>query len=195
MLTPFLPRRLLANLWARGAALQCCFRQESLDLMIVTYKGSVAANAIFDPKNLTAIVIQVKYKNKTDLNAGRVLRPIGIPRNIHRPLPYIALLMELGSQSNYWTSRSKILVTASPLEDNGMFRTHWEKRDSAMKKLLHYEGRKLNGQEQKIEGELQKEVDNAQQKMDACNRFSISVRSALPEVYGVLAKAKISKAF
>jgi hypothetical protein len=105
---PFLRRQLLANLWARGAALQCCFRQESLDLVIVTYKGSISTNAIFDTENLSAIVVQIKYQGNADTRAGRALRPIGIPRSIHRPLPYIALRMELGNQSNHQITKSKI---------------------------------------------------------------------------------------
>jgi hypothetical protein len=94
-------RQLLANLYARGAALQCSFGQESLDLFIPTYAGSVADNATFDPAALSAVVCQVKYRTVGDKRAGDALRPIGIPRDLDQPLPYLALLLELGSTATY----------------------------------------------------------------------------------------------
>jgi hypothetical protein len=72
-------RKLFANLWARGAALQCCFNQESLDFQIVTYKGSVAPHATFDIKNLSVAVFQIKNKSSPDTKALPSLRPIGLP--------------------------------------------------------------------------------------------------------------------
>jgi hypothetical protein len=93
--------------------------------MIVTYKGSVTADSIFDIENLSAVVVQIKNKDRPDTKAGPALRPLGIPRRVGRPLPYIALLMELGNESRHRKSNSKIKVTASPLKDAGTFETHW----------------------------------------------------------------------
>src|ERR1700677_3346674 len=84
----FLLRQLLTNLWSCGGGLQRCFNQESLDLMFVTYKGSVAVNKIFDVVNLSMGIVQIKYKTAADTQAGPALQPIGIPCNIHRPLLY-----------------------------------------------------------------------------------------------------------
>lgn len=89
-------RNLLASLWARGVALQCSFNQKSLDLLVVTYTGSVAPLAIFDVAQLSAVVVQIKYKTQADTKAEAALRPIAIPRDTSHPLPYIAILMELG---------------------------------------------------------------------------------------------------
>jgi hypothetical protein len=199
-----LPRQLLANLWARGTALQCSFNQESLDLVIVTYKGRVAAKAIFDIENLSAAVVQIKYKVNADLPA---LRPLGIPRSISRPLPYIALLMELGNESKYQNLNSKIKVSASPLKDAGTFETHWGERESAVQELRDYRVQKEKEQEQTEqkkqkkkdkdprEAELEQNVEDAQAKMDDCNRFAIFVRGASPDVYGALREAKITDQF
>jgi hypothetical protein len=75
---------LLANLWARHAALQCCFNQESLDLLIPTYRGSMTD--FFDPDRLSAIVVQVKNNTTCDPRAGNALWPIGIPNDLPEPL-------------------------------------------------------------------------------------------------------------
>ena len=202
-------RQLLGNLWARGGALQCYSQQESLDLLIVTYKGSVAASAIFDVENLFAAVVQIKYKVNADTEAGRGLRPMGIPRNIHRPLPYIALLMELGNESNHQggtKSNPQIKVTASPLkdEDGDGFESLWKERESAVKNLHEYRANKEKEKTKTRKGgrardacetELEKKVEDAQTKMDAVNRFSIFVRGASPKVYGALREANIVKEF
>jgi hypothetical protein len=117
------PTQLLGTL---SCALECYFRQESLDLLTMTYKGSVALDAIFDVENLSAAVVQIKYKAKEDMKAGRALRPIGIPYNINRPLLYVALFMELGNESNHRETKSQIKVSASPLKDDGALESLWE---------------------------------------------------------------------
>jgi len=202
-----LPRQLLANLWARGAALQCYFQQESLNFLIVTYKGDITADTIFDIENLSAVVVQVKYKVNADTQAGHELRPIVIPRNIHQPLPYIALLMELGTKSNHHETKSQITVSASPLKDDVVFGSLWEERDSAVKNLNEYKANKKAKAKTKmkmtIKGRaqdarqtgLEEEVKDAQAKIDAVNRFSIFVRGASSKVYGVLDEADIVKEF
>jgi hypothetical protein len=86
-------------LWDRGAAVQCCFRQEWIDLFIATYKGSVDVDSPFDPAGLSAMVLQIKFKIDGDTKAGNVLHPVGIPRDPLHPLPYLAVLLKLGSDS------------------------------------------------------------------------------------------------
>ena len=170
----------------------------------MTYKGSVAAGAIFDVENLSAAVVQIKYKVNADTKAGRALQPIGIPRNIRRPLPYIALLMELGNESNHRETKSQIKVSASPLKDDGAYERLWEERESAVKNLKEYQAKKkktktktknVGRARDAREIELVKEVQEVQEKMDAVNRFSIFVRGASPNVYGALRKANIVKEF
>ncbi|KAF8816611.1 hypothetical protein BYT27DRAFT_7220522 [Phlegmacium glaucopus] len=95
--------KLLANLWARGAALQCCFSQESIDLIIPLYCGSIHPDSNFDPAQFSAVVIQIKYKSAGDTNAEPAIRPIGVVRdhNGDQPLPYLAMLMELAAAEEY----------------------------------------------------------------------------------------------
>jgi hypothetical protein len=114
-------RQLLANLYARGAALQCSFGQQSLDLLIPTYNGSVADDEPFDPAALSAVICQVKYQTIGDKRAGDALRPIGIPRDLDQPLPYLALLLELGSSATCQETPAKIQSTAAAPPKDGEF--------------------------------------------------------------------------
>jgi len=84
--------QLLTNLWARHAAFQCSFNQESLGLLITTYSGDTTKDAVFDPAALSGIAIQIKYKIASDSGADDALRLIGISRDLCRPLPYLVLL-------------------------------------------------------------------------------------------------------
>ncbi|KIL57071.1 hypothetical protein M378DRAFT_16508 [Amanita muscaria Koide BX008] len=108
--------QLLANLWARGAALQCCFNQETIDWLIPFYifpDGTAAfdLNAKFDPSRLSAVFGQVKNKEVGDLKAEKSIHPIGIPYDPDQPLPYLAILMELGTTSTYSETGSKMKLT------------------------------------------------------------------------------------
>ncbi|KAF8343349.1 hypothetical protein F5887DRAFT_886857, partial [Amanita rubescens] len=71
-------QELLANLWTRGAALQCFFSQESIEFLIPSYHGSVDLDSKFDPSRLSAVVVQVKYKVAEDKQAELAIRPIGV---------------------------------------------------------------------------------------------------------------------
>jgi hypothetical protein len=111
-------RQMLANLWAHGAALQCCFTQESVDFLIPIYIGSVTPDAAFDPSCLSVAAGQVKFKVAGDKKAEAAIRPIGIPCDLSQPLPYLAILMELGNESNYQKNHSKIKSMApKPVTD------------------------------------------------------------------------------
>lgn len=189
-------RQLLGNLWARGGALQCCFNQESLDLFFVTYTGSVADTETFDVANLSAVVVQMKYKVKADTKAGPALRPLGIPRNLYRPLPYVAILLELGNESCHQKTGSQIKVTPSPPLVTGQFENLQNQWMSAVQRLREYRKMKTKkvGKDS-VEVVLLKELEDRQVAMDAYNRFTISVRGASPEVYGVLKEANIVEEF
>jgi hypothetical protein len=63
---------LLPNLWAQGTVLQCCFHQQSLDLLILVYSGPVADGSTFDPTMLSTIVMQVKNTIAGNKTAGAV---------------------------------------------------------------------------------------------------------------------------
>ena len=108
----------LSNLWARDAALQCCFNQEAIDFLIFVYTGSLDADAIFEPKLLSGVAGQVKYKNAADPNAQAAIKAFGITRGDGEPLPS---LMELGNESSSRQSQSKIKVETWEASPNDNF--------------------------------------------------------------------------
>jgi hypothetical protein len=189
-------RQLLANLYARGAALQCCFNQESLDFLIPVYTGSIIEDAIFDPAALSAVVVQVKFKSAGDKQAGNLLRPVGIPRDLSRPLPYLALLMELGNESTYRETGSKILTMIPSHEADKDFRTlvdHWF---DAKKELETYRNEKKVGQKKgKKEIEKEAKIEMARLAMDSYNRYAIFVRGTSSDTYGILKAVDIENEF
>jgi len=190
-------RQLLPNLWARGAALQCSFNQESLDLLIPTYTGPIDDDSNFDPVMLSAIVVQVKYKTAGDLKAGKAIRPIGISCDRSEPLPYVALLLELGNESSYQECESKIQVIVSKPSDVD-FQTLTKNFSTAVENLRRYrhqeklEMRKVEVKEVKW---LREEVIRTRATMDGYNRYSIFVRGASPEVYGILDEGNFAAEF
>ena len=88
-------RDMLANLWVRGAGLQCCFSQERIDLLVPAYHGPIGPDSIFDPSLLSVIVVQIKFKHDGDLNAELAISALGGDRDLDEPLPYLAIVMEL----------------------------------------------------------------------------------------------------
>ena len=116
-------RQLLANLWARQAALQCCHNQESFDLLLPTYtfNGPIKDGDVFDPERLSGCCASIKLKTAGDLKAGNTLRPLGIPRSLTQPLPYIALHLELGCETTYRETQSKIVSHSSKPAPPGEF--------------------------------------------------------------------------
>jgi len=186
-------RQLLPNLWARDAALQCSLNQESLDLLIPTYAGPVDDDSNFDPAMFSSIVAQVTYKSTGDVMAGQTLRPIGIPRDPYDPLPFVALLLELGNESSYQKSKSKILAIASEPGDVD-FQTLKNNFSTAVETLQQYRHqKKLERRKVKMTRvkRLREELVKTRTKMDGYNRYSIFVRGASPEAYGILNKANI----
>lgn len=172
----------MANLWARGAALQHCFNKETLaiDFLIPVYIGSVAPEEVFNPSCLSAVVGQVKHKSECD-----AIFPIG-PRDPSRPLPCLALIMELGNETNYEETDSKIKSTAAEAVADGKFVELTNNLTMAMGSLKSH---KTPTKEQK------EAVRTAQLAVNSYNRYIVSIRGASPDVYGILRKAHIENEF
>ena len=187
-------RQLLANLWARGAALQCCFTQESIDFLIPIYIGSVATDASFDPSRLSVVAGQVKSKVAEDEKAEPAIRPIGIPRDLRQPLPYLAVLMELGNESDHEENHSKIKSTAPKPAVDGEFEKLTGTWIAAAEQLETYQKQPEKKPEADVEG-LKKAVKETRLAMDSGNRYSISVRGSSPDVYNILREAGIVEEF
>jgi hypothetical protein len=140
-------RQLLANLYARGAAIQGSLNQDSLDLLIPTCTGAATTDAVFDLATLSAIVVQVKFKSADDdEQAGDSLRSTWILREHSRPLPYLRLLMELGNESVYKDTGCKIQTMIPPYKTDTDFRMLVDVWLTAEDDLDEYEyGRKVKG--------------------------------------------------
>jgi len=211
-------RQLLTNLWARGAALQCCFRQEAVDFNIPIYSGSVAADAVFDPSQLSVISGQVKFTTEGKKAAEFAIRPIGIPCDPEKPLPYLTLLMELGNESKYQESHSKVKTVASEPAVDGEFARltaefaddlqKFESYKAQAKQELAYLKEDVKASRrtkkdltdkkkvlQKAEKKLEEQMKSSRQAKDSYNRYSIAVRGASDDVYKILQTAKIVKEF
>ncbi|KAF8343175.1 uncharacterized protein EI90DRAFT_3115693 [Cantharellus anzutake] len=175
----FLPqmpsRKLLANLWARGAILQCCFNQTSIDFLCPVYFGSVEPGAIFDCDQLSGLVVQVKNKKEGDTGAQRNLRPAGIIRDFKDPLPYLALLMELEH--------------SQPLQ----YKRLQEEYRHALDGLSQH--REQNPKEKKHLKLLEADVQAKELEKDLYNQYLISARGAGSKTYGILKTAGIEEEF
>jgi len=157
------------------------------------YMGPVVAEAIFEPSCLSAVVGQVKYKVAGDKKAEPAIRPLGIPRDLHQPLPYLALLMELGNESRYQETHSKAKTAVSEPLTPGLFLQRTRQHRAALDELELYQN-----QQQMTEAmikKLKQKVAAARQLADSYNRYSISVRGASSDVYGILQTAKIVDQF
>jgi len=185
---------LLANLWARGAILQCAFYQESIDFLMVTYHGDIKPDAVFDPAMLSGAFGQVKFKSNPDTQAEKLLRPIGLPRNFFQPLPYLALLLELGTESFHKGTKSKLqVITPKAVStSNGGFGTLVNNWLTAAQGLANYQA--VNKKDPKLVV-MKKAVEETQYEMDQYNRYTIVARGASVDVYGILSEANIVKEF
>ena len=186
-------RQLLANLWARGGALQCRFSQESIDFLFPLYFGSVDPDSEFDPSQLSGGVGQIKFKVARDKKAEAAICPIGVPRDCQQPLPYLAILMELGNESRYKETNSKIKCATSDPPVDGEFENLCDVWDAAVKRLESYCGRRKPWKES-LE-KLKKAANDARLAMDSYNRYSLSLRGVSQDVYGILHDAHIEKEF
>ena len=157
------------------------------------YFGDISDEAIFDPAMLSGAIIQVKYRDNADTKAELALRPIGIPRDLCRPLPYLALLMELGNESFHRETRSKIKSLVSKPPSSNEFRDLTEKWVDAVKTLQEYQQSETRNEIQFKK--LKDDVKAMRLAMDCCNRFSVCVRGATSGVYSILNKADIAREF
>ena len=192
-------RELLANLWARGAALQCCFGQKAIDFTIPTYQceepfEADAVDAVFDPSRLSGVSGQVKLKRLGDLQAEIRIQPLGIPRDPRDPLPYLALLMELGTESGY-RGHGKIKATPSePTSREKFSNLTTTLATAAEKHAARLQQVGINKKDPELMA-LKKTLNKAQLATDMYNRYVISIQGASPEVYQILETAEIANEF
>jgi hypothetical protein len=149
-------------------------------------------------KNLSVSIFQIKNKSTADTKALRSLRPIGLPHDLHQPLPYLAVVMELGDESNYQQHQ----VTPS---SEGVFRDLWAVWEVALRTLNVYEEKKAKenkvrkwqekGQKDPERTKLLDNVKTTRAAMDAYNQYTINIRGASPTAYRSLKGANIVSQF
>jgi len=163
---------------------------------MVVYHGDIDADAVFDPTMLSAAFGQVKYKNKADTTAEQAIRPIGLPRDLSEPLPYLALLLELGNESHHGATHSRIKVTIPEATKKDEFQRLTDSHLAAVKALRDYQaGQSVKERTDPKLVKKQKEVKEARVTMDTYNRYTIAVRGVSADVYGILRKANIETEF
>lgn len=140
---------------------------------MVVYLGSVSADAIFDPDLLSDCVVQVKLQDMADTKAEPKMRHGVIPND--GSLPYLAILMELGTESTHQATRTHFKVTTPKLtSDDSQFHQavdEWTSAIADLKQHLENKTKKTDGRTQ----QLREDVKVKWLAMDACNRYSISV--------------------
>jgi hypothetical protein len=173
---------------------------------MVTYHGSIATGAVFDPMMLSAAFGQIKNKSKPDTTAKIIIWLIGLPHNLSQPLPYLALLLELGTESFHNATHSKIKVT-TPKEvmmpkpnEKGKFQVLVDNWLAAVQALADYQkGQPRKGVDlkwaKKQLAEKQNVVKEMWDTMDNYNQYTIAVCGVSADVYGILHKANIEEAF
>ncbi|KAF8324209.1 uncharacterized protein EI90DRAFT_3076333 [Cantharellus anzutake] len=185
------PRNLLPNLWARGTILQCCFNQSSIDFLCPIYFGSVEPEDVFDPDKLSGLVVQVKYK-KGDTSAENNLRPAGIIRDRKAPLPYLALLMELGTESKYW-GIAMVTYQAPKHFQPSEYQELKAECESAWDNLSQH--KEEHPKDETVLKKLKAQAQGKQLEMDLYNCYLISARGASENTYPILRTAGITNEF
>ena len=180
----------------QAAALQYCFGQKAIDFTIPTYRceGPFEADAVFDPSRLSGASGQVKFKLSGEPKAESRIQPLGIPRDPRNPLPYLALLMELGSESEY-QGHGKIKTTPSkPTSPNKFPELTTTLATAARKYAVRLQQVGKDKKDPELMA-LKKALNEAQLATDIYNRYAISIRGASPEVYQILETAEIANEF
>jgi hypothetical protein len=149
-------------------------------------------NEIFDPARNSSIVAQLKLKSGGDFKAGNKIKPIGIHRSLEQPLPYIAIHVELGCKVLYRASGGTLMVTTSEPPFPGQFRLLTSDWIIARNELETMQNAHVGKEEMSTQREF---IAEKRAAMDYCNRFSIYVRGASSQTYGILKKANIEKEF
>jgi hypothetical protein len=128
-----------------------------------------------------------------DPQAESRIQPLGIARDPHDPLPYLALLMELGSESEY-QGHGKIKATPSKPTSNKFSELTTTLATAAEKYAVRL--RQVGKDKKDLElRALNKALNEAQLATDMHNRYAISIRGASPEVYQILETAEIVNEF
>jgi hypothetical protein len=163
--------------------------------LIVTYTGPIDDGTVFDPARLSGIVARIENKIASDIGTRDDLRPMGILRDPDHPLPYLAILLELGNESDYKDTGGKILCEASEPVGEGELRAREDDWNKSKELLDQYENQQGRKPEKAVTENLQKDIATKRRAMDSCNRYSIFVRGTSPDVYGILNEANIATAF
>jgi hypothetical protein len=104
------------------------------------YLGDVSPGAIFNPTLLSGLFLQIKLKVDGDAKAESAMRPVGIPRDLSQPLPYLAILMELSTEANHQETRLKLKSAVFPApQQHGAFKDLADNWVTAAKALESYQ--------------------------------------------------------
>ena len=153
------------------------------------YLGDVSPGAIFNPTLLSGLFLQIKLKVDGDAK----MQPVGIPRDLSQPLPYLVILMELGTEANYQATGSKMKSAVSPAPQHGVFKMLTDEWVTAANALESYKERP-----NKTQAEIKKLKTNVAEKrlaMDSCNGYFVGVRGATPDTYGILTTSRVEQPF
>ena len=147
---------------------------------------------IFDCDQLSGVVIQVKNTKEGDTDALKYLRPVGIIRDFKDPLPYLALLMELGTKFRHQGGR--LIKHSWPKHaESFQYKVLKQEYQRALDDLSRY--REQNPKDKKHLKDLEAAVQAKELEKDLYNGHSISARGAGSTTYGILKKAGIEKEF
>ena len=150
------------------------------------YFGSVAEGEVFDPSHLSAVAGQVKYKSEGSAKAGNATGLIGASRHPSEPLPYLALLMELGNVSGYQETKPRIKSNAANALGDGKFP---ELTKDLIDAVNEFKSQK------KPTDKVKAAVQEARLVVNSYNRYFLSVCGASESEYGVLREAHIDQQF
>ncbi|TFK75164.1 hypothetical protein BDN72DRAFT_561208 [Pluteus cervinus] len=181
----------LVNLWVRGTGLQCTFNQESIDLLFVTYQGPFEVTDPVDASKLSAVVLQIKFKNQADSTAAPNVRPVGIP-TVWRSRSYLAMIMELGTETMFKATQTKLKVQVPSRSPDISFQDLLDEYVAAERAYaVALEAKVSRGQADALRAAYKE----ARSNLDNYNRYEIHVRGASPATYGILKAAGISETF
>ena len=153
---------------------------------MVVYNGDMKSDADFDPSMLSGVFGQVKFRSKSDKTAEQAgIRPFRLARDVLAPLPYLALILELGDNSG---SNLEVSIPEYNAEEFEICKREWEDAVKAVEERKKRRVHLGNNSESVV-----KNMINKRMKMDGCNRFSISVRGT--SCYGILNKLQLARQF
>ena len=141
---------------------------------------------------LSGIVVQVKFKVKANMMVEQDIQPLGLTHDLDAPLPYLAFIMELGTESQHQSIGKKVTATAWAPTTDVTFNTLMSDWTTAVNEHALY---KVQQHSNKVEaGKMWAKVEEKQKLKDGYQRYSISAYGA-SDVYGILAGEKLKGAF